>query len=213
LFERFRQADSSSTRAHGGLGLGLAIVRHLVEMHGGSVQAESAGEGEGALFTVALPAIASVAGDAGPIDGVEEALEPPSLDGLRVLVVDDDPDTRELVTTLLDTSGARVRTAASVAEALALLERWPADLLVSDIGMPEQDGYALIREVRARQRGNGLLPAVALTAYAREEERAKALEAGFQVHVAKPFDPPELLALIADLARPLLTGRARRTAG
>ena len=211
LFERFRQADSSSTRAHGGLGLGLAIVRHLLELHGGSVWAESAGEGQGAVFTVSLPAIASVSEDVAPLD-VQEALEPPSLDGLRVLVVDDDQDTRELVSALLDTSGARVRTAASVAEALQIFERWPPDVLVSDLGMPEQDGYALIREVRARERGSGRLPAVALTAYAREEERTKAREAGFQVHVAKPFDPPELLSVIADLARPLLTAR-RGTAG
>jgi CheY-like chemotaxis protein len=130
-----------------------------------------------------------------------------------VLVVDDEADARELVATLIQSSGAEVRTAGSVDEALAVLEHSPVDLLVSDIGMPEQDGYALIRAVRARERGTAHLPALALTAYAREEERTKALEAGFQVHVAKPFDPPELLSRIADLARPLLAARVRRSAG
>jgi signal transduction histidine kinase/ActR/RegA family two-component response regulator len=213
LFERFRQADSSSTRAHGGLGLGLAIVRHLVELHGGAVRAESAGEGRGARFVVTLPALASLPEAALAVDEEREPLEPPALDGLRVLVVDDEPDGRELVTTLLESSGAQVQTAASVSEALAVLERSPVDLLVSDIGMPEEDGYALIRAVRARERGNTNLPAVALTAYAREEERTKALEAGFQVHVAKPFDPPELLSRIADLARPLRAASLRKSAG
>jgi CheY-like chemotaxis protein len=213
LFERFRQADSSSTRVHGGLGLGLAIVRHLVELHGGSVRAESAGEDQGALFVVTLPGIPSVPTADLPVDEDREPLETPALDGLRVLVVDDEADARDLVTTLVETSGAHVRTAGSVSEALAILERSPIDLLVSDIGMPEQDGYALIRAVRARERGTAQLPAVALTAYAREEERTKALAAGFQVHVAKPFDPPELLSRIADLARPLLAARVRRSAG
>jgi CheY-like chemotaxis protein len=212
LFERFRQADSSSTRAHGGLGLGLAIVRHLVELHGGSVRAESAGEGQGALFVVTLPAIPAAPEAALAVDEEREPLEPPALHGLRVLLVDDEADGRELVATLLETSGAQVRTAGSVSEALAVIERSPVDLLVSDIGMPGEDGYALIRAVRARERG-GHLPAVALTAYAREEERTKALAAGFQVHIAKPFDPPELLSCIADLARPLLAANARRSAG
>jgi signal transduction histidine kinase/ActR/RegA family two-component response regulator len=209
VFERFRQADSTSTRVHSGLGLGMAIVRHLVELHGGKVYAASAGEGQGATFTVKLPLLAIQISEDFPADSLEP-LSPNSspssknnlaLNGLRVLVVDDDVDTRKLLTTVLERSGAKVTGVSSVGDALEELDRSQPDVLVSDIGMPGEDGYALIRKVRALEpeRG-GKIPAVALTAYARNQDRIRALSAGFQRHVAKPVRPTELTKVIASLA-------------
>src|SRR6185369_4255378 len=186
VFDRFRQAESTTTRSHGGLGLGLSIVRHLVELHGGTVAVESAGEGCGAAFTVALPVRAAFL----PTPGPEPAAAPAPaggpwdtqlLAGVRVLVVEDEEDTRELLVRAMERSGAEVAAVASVAEALALLEGPLPDVLVSDIGMPGEDGYSLIRKLRSRgpERG-GNLPAAALTAYARSEDRFQALQAGFQ---------------------------------
>ncbi|MEG4112434.1 MULTISPECIES: response regulator [unclassified Microcoleus] len=201
VFDRFRQADSSTTRSYGGLGLGLAIVRHLVELHGGKVYAEN-NPGAGAKFTVALPVAqrkTQGAGDAwSPLNDATEIL--PTLTNLQLLVVDDDDDTREFLIALLEDEGAIVRSAASVAGAVAALESYWPDLLLSDIGMPQADGYELIARVREMEvlRG-GKMPAIALTAYAREEERKQALEAGFQVHLSKPVDITKLIAAIANL--------------
>jgi signal transduction histidine kinase/CheY-like chemotaxis protein len=207
VFERFRQADSSTTRSYGGLGLGLSIVRNLVELHGGHVRAESQGEGQGATFTVELP-IAVVHRPltkerAHPRLAVEPPPELPThqLEGLRVLIVDDDEDTLETLRILLTENGAVVRTASSAFAALTEVEEWVPDLLISDIGMPEQDGYALIRKVRALDAAHGgRIPAVALTAYARVEDRLKVLSAGFQLHVAKPIEPAELIAVVGSMA-------------
>jgi PAS domain S-box-containing protein len=203
VFEPFRQGDSSTTRVHGGLGLGLAIVRHIVEAHGGSVQAESAGEGRGAVFTVTLPPISDERAD----DAERAPDEPaaadavPPLEGLRVLVVDDEPQSNEVVATLLTSCGAEVQVAASAAQAREVLARWQADVLVSDIGMPEEDGYALISRLRAGDADTARLPAVALTAYATRDDRVRLLSAGFQAHVPKPVDPGELVTVVANVAR------------
>jgi signal transduction histidine kinase/ActR/RegA family two-component response regulator len=205
LFERFRQADTGSTRTHGGLGLGLAIVRHLAELHGGSVEAHSAGEGQGAIFTVLLPIMASPPAmcSGGPVPRV--AYRPmharSGLRGLRVLVVDDEQEAREMLTMVLSQCQAEVTTAASAREALEILPSLRPDVLVSDIGMPGEDGYALIRQVRALppEQGGGV-PAVALTAFARSEDRTRALVSGFQMHIPKPVDPGELAAVMENLA-------------
>jgi signal transduction histidine kinase/ActR/RegA family two-component response regulator len=201
VFDRFRQGDAGTRRRYGGLGLGLAIVRHLVELHGGTVAVESAGEGTGSTFRVRLPA-----GDHCEPDAAASrprhtaATAAPRLDAVRVLVVDDEADARELFAHVLDTAGARVRTVSSAAEALTLLAAEPFDVLLSDIEMATMDGYELIRRVRAdprlRQRK---LAAVALTAYARAADRGRALDAGFDEHVAKPVDPQPLVATIASL--------------
>ena len=213
VFERFRQENNSSTRSHGGLGLGLAIVRYLVELHGGTAQASSQGEGKGATFTVQLPllvenresGVESREVDASSRDTTNYS--PPStpqplLQGLRVLIVDDEADARELLAIVLEQSGAQVIVSASATEALDFLSHSKVDLLVSDIAMPKVDGYQLIRQVREieAQRGEKHIRAIALTAYARESDRDLALEAGFQVHLAKPFDPDELVSVVANLA-------------
>ncbi len=199
VFERFRQADSSITRAHGGLGLGLAIVRHLTEMHGGSVSAESEGPGAGALFTVRIPLMGvSLDDSAAVVPGDAEV----SLDGVRVLVVDDDADSREVLAVALEQYGADVRTCAEAERALDELAGFKPNVLVSDIAMPGMDGHELIRRVRARGVENyGSIPAIALTAYSRSEDRKSALNAGYQVHMAKPFEPATLAAAVAELAR------------
>lgn len=210
VFERFRQADSSTTRKHGGLGLGLAIVRHLVELHGGTVSVESAGAGQGAKFIVRLPAATAppatpsdfVVHTADEADENGEAAEAPDLAGLRVLLVDDEPDTLEILRTMLNQFGANVRGAASTTDALEALLAWKPDVLVSDLGMPGEDGYALIGKVRALTREQGCdIPAAALTAHVRDEDRSKALAAGYQTHLKKPVDPTKLAAAVARLGK------------
>ena len=208
VFERFQQANSSPSRLHSGLGLGLAIVRHIVELHGGSVRAGSPEEGRGAVVTVTLPLmLARTAGETErrhptasvPANGPQY----PALDGVRVLVVDDEPDSNEVVGTLLSSCGAEVRVAASAALAREELTRWTADLLVSDVGMPGEDGYAFIATLRAQEGKSAQVPALALTAYASREDRIRLLSAGFQAHLAKPIDPAELVTVVATLARSL----------
>jgi CheY-like chemotaxis protein len=205
VFDRFRQADQRTTRQHGGMGLGLAIVRHLVELHGGTVRAESPGEGQGSTFTVLLP-IAPVYQVVGEGERVHPAARDTlptfdcadRLDRIKVLVVDDEPDTRELLKAGLAQCGAEVIAASSAAEALEAMRTAKPDLLISDIGMPEMDGYELIRRVRALSNDHGGgIPAIALTAYARVEDRMQALRNGFQMHVPKPVELAELVAVAA----------------
>jgi len=208
VFERFRQGDVGTSRVHGGLGLGLAIVRHIVDAHGGSVHAESPGPGRGAVFTVKLPLMmARTAGEVerrhpmvsvGTID-----VELPRLDGLRILIVDDEPDSNDAVGSLLASCGADVRAAASAAAARDVLSAWTPDVLVSDVGMPGEDGYAFIAALRADATDVAQIPAVALTAYASREDKVRLLSAGFQAHVPKPLDAAELVAVIASLGRPI----------
>jgi signal transduction histidine kinase len=204
VFERFRQSDASPGRMHGGLGLGLAVVKQLVELHGGQVTAFSEGVGRGAMFTVHLPlAIVQPPVDEPrvhprSIDGPRESGPLPRLDGLSILVVDDEADSLQLVARLFEDAGAVVKTAANAREALALALAQPFDVMVSDIGMPGRDGYELIKDIRAR----GLTTrAIALTAYARTEDRTKALSSGYQGHVAKPVEVAELLATVAALVK------------
>ena len=206
VFDRFRQADGSTTRRHGGLGLGLAIAKHLVELHGGSLKAHSAGESRGATFIVDLPLTAVHRAQPAPErahpGSATQAPPPaalPDLRGLIVLAVDDHPDARDLLKRVLEDAGARVVTAASVQEALALVQREKPHVLVSDIGLPEADGYDLIRELRALGPGRGDIPAIALTAFARSEDRTKVLRAGFRMHVAKPVEPSELCVAVANV--------------
>jgi signal transduction histidine kinase/CheY-like chemotaxis protein len=208
VFDRFRQADPSFTRRAGGLGLGLAIVRSLVELHGGTVAAHSDGRGTGATFEVRLP-MAPLRADKAPAELHEDTATPArptfecpkELKGLHVLVVDDEHDTRELLRYLIEQCEARVSLASGAREALAVLEQQSFDILVSDIGMPDVDGYALISKVRALPpEHNGRILAVALTAYARGEDRTKALRSGFTMHLAKPVEPSELLAVLAAVA-------------
>jgi signal transduction histidine kinase/CHASE1-domain containing sensor protein/ActR/RegA family two-component response regulator len=199
VFERFRQADSSSTRAHRGLGIGLALVKHLVELHGGSAAAESEGPGLGSTFTVRLP-VSPAPAAAARADAVPDRHTADALRGARVLVVDDEADSLEMVATVLEHAGAEVRTADSAAAALEILGAFEPDVVLSDIEMPGDDGYTLIR--RIRERGSDLaaaVPAIALTAYGRTEDRVRALASGFQDHVTKPFDPHALVAAIGTL--------------
>lgn len=204
VFDRFRQADSSITRKHGGMGLGLAIVKQLVELHGGSVRAYSAGEGRGATFTVTLPLSrdaerASAGNEPAPACPIESLCDS-DLRGLKILVVDDEADARELVRLLLRECQATIITAASFGEAIERFEREQPDVLISDIGMPEHDGYELVERLRSAggQRGE-TIPAIALTAFARPEDRQRALDAGFQAHVVKPVQAAELISVIASL--------------
>ncbi|MBI2217068.1 MAG: response regulator [Candidatus Rokubacteria bacterium] len=205
IFERFRQADSTSTRRHGGLGLGLAIVRHLVELHGGTVRADSPGEGLGATFTVTLPLVSQPAGLG---TGVPAGTTPSaratgalSLAGLSILVVDDDADTCDLLSTVLGYYGADVRSASSAEEALRLVDERPPSVLVSDIAMPGIDGYELVRRVRAMEKERGWrIAALALTAHARASDTEQAFIAGFEAYIAKPVEPAELAQAIVKLA-------------
>jgi signal transduction histidine kinase/ActR/RegA family two-component response regulator len=206
VFDRFRQADSSTTRRHGGLGLGLSIVRHLAELHGGTVRAESAGIDQGAAFTVSFPGVDGPETDGEPeasADGqlAEPLAQVPSLDGVRVLVVDDSPDAIEMMRVLLGGYGADVRVASSAVEGLAQVIAWRPDVLVSDIAMPERDGFWLVEHVRmlAPEEG-GDTPAVALTALADRDDRARALTAGFQRHLRKPVSLGEIGSAVAELA-------------
>src|SRR5262249_20338547 len=242
VFDRFRQGDGSSTRRQGGLGLGLAIVRHLTEMHGGSVCAQSPGPDQGATFIVKLPLVMQLTAETDETTETSETnepqmsqapdmshispapqihagfdLEPPEvidqaleLGGLRVLAVDNDSDARDSNKTILTQYGAVVETASSTGQALALFERpeeWQPELLISDIEMPEADGYQLIRKLREMESRRGRrVPAIALTAYARTEDRLRSLSAGFPMHVTKPVEPVELLTIVASL-----TGRLSRS--
>ncbi len=205
IFQRFGQADSSSTRRHAGLGIGLALVRHLVELHGGTVSAHSAGPGLGATFTVILPVAAvpalspPAASENAGVSGPEQ-VKPISLRDLRILVVDDDADGLELAALVLINAGAEVRASPSPAAAMAVLEDWPADVLVTDLEMPGEDGVSLLRRARRMVTLRGRrLPALALTAYGRSEDRVRALAAGFNLHLGKPVNPAELVLAVASL--------------
>jgi CheY-like chemotaxis protein/nitrogen-specific signal transduction histidine kinase len=199
VFDRFRQGDSSYARTFGGLGLGLAIVRQLVQLHGGTVKAESAGKELGSTFTVTLPSLTAALDSASSDPHVTAAH---SLEGLRVLVIENEPDSRDLFTLLLQESGAHVTAAASAGEALALLDTRTVDVIVADIGLPDEDGYAFMWQIRAREDGGPHhVPALALTAYTRAEDRDRALASGYQMHVAKPVDPDQFIAAVASLAR------------
>jgi CheY-like chemotaxis protein len=207
VFERFYRVDKSRARDPGGTGLGLSIVKHLVELHGGSVHAISAGEGQGATLTVCLP-LTVVQRNGEPSSRLHPRgtartsplFRPPDLSGIKVLVVDDQPDARDMIRRVLEDCEADVATAGSAAEALRAVEECRPDVLVSDIGMPDMDGYELLRRIRALgSPPGGHLPAIALTAFARSEDRTRALRAGFLAHVAKPVEPSELLATVASV--------------
>jgi CheY-like chemotaxis protein len=209
VFDRFSQMDSSARRRQGGLGLGLAIVKHIVELHGGAIYAYSRGEGQGSDFMVTLPlAIQSADGEGAelwaPTRTEGEETRSGTLSGVRVLVVDDEHDTREILSVMLTRYGAEIRTAGSAAEAMNVFGQWLPDVLVSDIGMPEEDGYALIKKIRALPPENGAdVPAIALTAFASAQDKRTALAAGFQRHIAKPVEPVALAKNVA-----LILGRS-----
>jgi signal transduction histidine kinase len=205
VFDPFRQADGSITRKHGGLGLGLAIVHHLVEMHGGTINVKSRGSGQGATFTIRLPALGQRTTENEAVADYNASLAQASetygfnLTGARLLVVDDAQDSREVLEVLLTQCGAEVKAVGSAAEAFAEVKAWQPSALVSDIGMPDEDGYELIRKVRSLGREKGAVPAIALTAFAQAQDRVRALTAGFNMHIPKPVDPAELIVAIATL--------------
>jgi signal transduction histidine kinase/ActR/RegA family two-component response regulator len=215
VFDRFRQADAGTTRQHGGLGLGLAIVRHLVELHGGSVTVDSAGEGRGTTFRVLIPLTMAPVGTGAEQQGAPRVpvheVTPRSdarrrLDGLRVLVVDDEPQARELFSAIVEHAGAEVRVAGSARDAIAILRAWTPEVLLSDIEMPHEDGYVLMEQVSALDGDRPRPIAVAVTAHSRPDDRLRAVEAGFSWHLPKPVEPAELVAVIASL-----TGRLHKT--
>ena len=206
VFDRFSQKDSSTTRAFGGLGLGLAICKQLVELHGGSIRAASQGEGKGATFSVQLPlSIVQLQDESSPrIHPTAETqsgemLSLPRLEGVHVFVVDDEPDARDLLRTVLEDQGAKVTSFGSAEDALAALKTTKPTVLICDVGMPKMDGYQLIRTLRAEESRSERIPALALTAFARAEDRKRSLVAGYQAHLAKPFDVGELILVVADL--------------
>lgn len=207
IFDRFNQGDSSTTRTHGGLGLGLAIVRQLVELHGGRVSAESAGPGQGAKFSVQLPLSPNFRRDAAtppsnvaaPVPAGNSWGDVVRLDGVKILLVDDDADSRQMLSRVLQSCGAVTQDAMSMGQALDAIQAFKPDVLLSDLGMPDHDGYELIRKVRGQGINSASLPAIALTGFARPEDRHRALVAGFQAHLAKPVDPRELTAAVATL--------------
>jgi CheY-like chemotaxis protein len=203
LFQRFSQEDGSIRRSHGGLGLGLAITKHLVELHGGAITAQSGGEGQGAKFTVTLPraeARDSIAAQGATAGSDPSPAERPELHGLRLLLVEDDIDSREVVSAILEDSGVLVTSAQNAEQALELLAQVPIDVILSDVGLPGEDGYAFMRAVRKNPAFAGI-PGAALTAFAHTEDRRRALEAGFHMHLRKPFDQNELFAAVAELKK------------
>jgi len=199
IFDRFRQADATSTRRFGGVGLGLAIVRHVVEMHGGTVSASSEGPGLGATFTLRFP----TPGSSSPNQpALQPGCDDRKLTGIRVLVVEDDPDTLSMLELILDKFGAVIMAATSTTEALDILDRWTPDVLISDLAMPDRDGYELIAQLRTREKKQGgRISAVAFSAYARAEDHKRSLDAGFDMHIPKPINPAELADIVAGLAR------------
>ena len=208
VFDRFRQGDSGTNRQSGGLGLGLAIVRHLVELHGGTVHAESKGTGQGASFTVKLPILIGSGDIAGEqrvhptATEIGSRMDTPLLRNVRVLVVDDEAGAREVASIILIQAQAEVRAAESARAALEIMDEWRPDVLVADIGMPQVDGYEFISQVRTRsQQNGGDVPAVALTAYARTRDRLRVLSSGYQMHVPKPIQPDELIMVIASVVK------------
>jgi CheY-like chemotaxis protein len=202
VFERFRQADSSKSRSHGGLGIGLTIVRHLVQLHNGIVTAESEGPNLGATFTVSLPIAAAMKAVPAPLPGPSPVVAPSSIKGVRVLLVDDDADTREMVGEILRRHQATVDIAASARQAMQLVASAKPDVMVSDIAMPGQDGYSLVQELRRLPADQGgRMPAIALTAYAGEDDRRRSMEAGFQAHLLKPVNAGELISAVNRLGR------------
>jgi len=202
VFERFRQADSTTTRSHGGLGLGLAIARHLVEIHGGTINGESGGDGRGATFTIRLPLISASAKRFVEPDQLKLVRSQQLLSGLHVLIVDDDSDTLTLMATALTRRQANVTAVSSAGEAIQAITRKRPDVLVSDIAMPDEDGYGLIKKIRSLENGaSEYIPAVAITAYAKDEDRERALSAGFQIYLAKPIELTELISVVARAAK------------
>src|SRR4029079_16782305 len=201
VFDRFRQADSSTTRSFGGVGLGLAIVRHRVELHGGTVSAHSDGVKMGATFTATFPLLADRTEPVAIAQCEQPTSDSHSLDGLRVLLVDDEAEAREIISTVIMRTGAEVTACHSAREALAKLSEWKPDVILSDIAMPDEDGFSFIGKVRSlpREKG-GETPAAALTAYARDIDRSQALAAGYQMHIAKPIGATQLVTMVARLA-------------